>query len=1653
MGFNPQPNSSVTFYNVAGLAVQPDGKILVGGLFTTVGGVTRNHIARINPDGSLDSGFNPDAGGATSWAVEAILVQSDGKVIIGGSFNTIGATTRSRIARLYADGALDLSFNPNANGTVTSLAEQPDGKLIIAGSFTTVDGLARSRIARLNTDGTVDPSFNASVNSYVRSASLQADGKILIGGGFTTVGGVTRNWLARLNSTGTLDAGFNPAPSAPVYCTRELSDGKILIAGQFGFVNGLAQQRIARLNPDGTLDAGFSFTITNSIYTTSVQADGRVLVGGLSPVNGVAGTTLARLNSDGTLDSSFNPYIYGEPPLVPWVYGLALQDDGRILAGGDFTSVGGVYRNFMARLDNDAATQRLTVSSLDRVEWLRGGASPETLRVNFELSTDGGVTWSALGAGTRTLGGWELTGLSLPASGLVRARARITGGSYNGSSWIVESVASIGETKARQTISFGYLDAKYLGITPSPLAVTASSGLPVSFSSSNPGVATVNGNMITLVSAGTTIITAYQAGDATYLAATPVSRTLVVNPPPVAPGISVQPPNQVGIEGSNVTLTVVATGTSPLAYRWRFNGTNLSNDGRISGVTTAALTLAGAANRDWGSYDVIVTNLAGSVTSTSVMLTVAVAPSPSITLPLPGRNLVKLLADKLRPKVYGLNFGDGTNVGTLLAFDSTNGTTLAEISLGVKPTDMSATAVGDMLYVINTGSRSLMKVDLATFAVTATRPITTPNTYDPANPLHLAAGRSNLVYFTDGGWSPGIYSYDFDPGTVLGVFDDDNGVGGLAATRDGNTLFAWRQYGWGAGNVNSWVTRLNSQGITPVPLETSFVSWRRDPFDTPVLLDVQENLVFNKQQMFSAANVSILLKQFAQNIYAIAGSGEGAFGSNAVFNAATGSQITNLPISTVVQAVTADDRNLFLYRTAPSQIIVHPLDMMLSAGWQGSHLPFITTQPSSQAVLAGTNATFRTSLLGSSPAAYQWRFNGVPLVNGGRVSGATSAIVTVTGVVTNDAGSYDVVVTNAVGSVTSSNAVLTVNVPPVITSQPSSSTSVVGQLVTFTVNVTGTVPLVYQWRFNGVPLGNNFFYSGVSTATLTVRVTLGGLGNYDVVVSNAGGSVTSSNAVLSINTPPSITSQPAGQPVLVGSNVIFNVTVAGTAPLIYQWRFNGTNLTDGGRISGAASSALMLSSVVTNDSGGYDVVVTNVAGSVTSSNAVLTVSAVPVAPSITTQPTNQTVLAGTNVMLAVIADGTGPLIYQWCSNGVALASATNTTLDFVNVQTNATAAYSVVITNSVGSVTSSVVALTVNALPVITTQPAGQSVVAGSNVTFTVVAGGTMPLNYQWRFNGTNLAEGGRVTGTTGSTLTVANLVTNDAGNYDVVVTNVAGSLTSSNAVLVVNAPPVITTQPVSQSVVAGNNVTFTVAADGVPPPALSWFKDGTRLTNSAGVSGATAATLLVFVTGTNQAGGYAAVATNAAGSTTSSVVALTVLLPPTITTHPSNVFLLRTNLGSVLPAGFTVVASGTGSLLYQWRFNGTDLPGATNPAFNLGNVTRADNGPYTVLVSNAVGTALSSNALLRVRVPQRLPWPERLPDGRMRLLFLDDLGGIPGSNDLSYLEVQFATNLLTSNIVWSRLTNAVTVTNGMLVVEEPAGLPSPRRFYRVIER
>ena len=349
-GFDPNANATVR-----AIVVQADGKILIGGDFTTVLGVTRNRIARLNADGTLDTGFNPNA----SNNVLSIVVQSDGKILAGGNFTTIGGQTRNRIARLDAATGLADSWNPNADSAVNSIAVQSDGKVLAGGSFTTIGGQTRNRIARLDATTGLADSFDPNASDFINSIAVQSNGKILAGGNFATIGGQTRNRIARLDAMSGLAESWNPNANATVNSIAVQSDGKVLAGGAFTTIGGQTRNRIARLDATTGLVDSWNPNATANVNSIAVQSDGKVLAGGeFTNIGGQSRSSIARLDAATGLADSFNPNATSD------VNSIAVQSDGKILAGGIFTTIGGQSRNRIARLERDGTLDRTLDANL-----------------------------------------------------------------------------------------------------------------------------------------------------------------------------------------------------------------------------------------------------------------------------------------------------------------------------------------------------------------------------------------------------------------------------------------------------------------------------------------------------------------------------------------------------------------------------------------------------------------------------------------------------------------------------------------------------------------------------------------------------------------------------------------------------------------------------------------------------------------------------------------------------------------------------------------------------------------------------------------------------------------------------------------------------------------------------------------------------------------------------------------------------------------------------------------------------------------------------------------------------------------------------------------------------------------------------------------
>ena len=384
------------------IQLQPDGKLLVGGNFTFFDAAPRRAIVRLTTTGDVDSTFNPGLGATGSdpagpgngdtgagGTVQALALQADGKVVIGGTFALYNGVPRQNLARVAADGTLDLGWNAGSpagqgtNGNVVSLVLQPDGKLLLGGTFTTVRGITRVGIARLNADSSLDNSFvpGTGVGGQLLSITLQGDGQVLIAGTFVSYNNVSIIGIARLNPTGTLesatdggtgtdptggtiaspgsaDVSFTSNPGAGggfIFGLGLQQDGKVVVAGSFTTYNSTPAVRVARLNADGTPDGTFSSGRGPNgwAYSVVIAPDGKIYIGGsFTDFNGSARFGVARLNADGSVDAGFNT-AFGPNGTV---LAMAIQPDGKILIGGFFTLLGNsVPRNAVARLNADGS--------------------------------------------------------------------------------------------------------------------------------------------------------------------------------------------------------------------------------------------------------------------------------------------------------------------------------------------------------------------------------------------------------------------------------------------------------------------------------------------------------------------------------------------------------------------------------------------------------------------------------------------------------------------------------------------------------------------------------------------------------------------------------------------------------------------------------------------------------------------------------------------------------------------------------------------------------------------------------------------------------------------------------------------------------------------------------------------------------------------------------------------------------------------------------------------------------------------------------------------------------------------------------------------------------------------------------------------------
>ena len=715
--------------------------------------------------------------------------------------------------------------------------------------------------------------------------------------------------------------------------------------------------------------------------------------------------------------------------------------------------------------------------------------------------------------------------------------------------------------------------------------------------------------------------------------------------------------------------------------------------------------------------------------------------------------------------------------------------------------------------------------------------------------------------------------------------------------------------------------------------------------------------------------------------------------------------------------------------------------------------PVIVSSPVSLTNNAGTPATFAVTATGGS-LIYQWQKNGVTLLDAGNVSGSATSLLTLTNVQRQDAGVYTVIITNNYGSLTSSPAMLTViDVPPTITSQPVNCASLPGKTAAFAVTAAGTTPLSYQWQFAGTNI------AGATNSTLALsNIARSNAGPYQVIVTNSVGATTSAVATLTVRRSMVVAwgDNTYGQTNVPSSLLDVKAISAGwrhnlaleTNGQVAAWGYNGNctvgvppGLSNVVAVSAGGGWGLALKAdgrVVGLECDGVDAStnwqvsslsnITAVAAgwyhwlALKSDGSLVTYSVAGDSYTPTNLPaglTNVTAIAGgSEYSVALKADGT---VVAWGWNDYGQTNVPLGLSNVIAIAASATSAHTLALKNDG----------TVSAWGA---DWSGQSEVpAGLSNVVAIAAGQQHSLAL--KADGTVMAWGTNVT------YTVDPGMAKVPPGLSNVIAIAAAELHS--AALINDGSPVILRQPASQTVGSNTTVHFSVTALGAPALTYQWKKDGVSLDDGGKVSGAATASLTVSNVESSDMAIYTVVIANAIDHVTSSPAALVIVGPPAITAQPVS---QTVNLGSIVQ--FSVEAIGFPTPTYQWWWNGTNQVGGNSPLLVLNNVAPAQAGTYSVNVANSAGTVVSINAVLTVFSPQRLGTPTLLPNGTLQLTSADAGGGTLLPSDLPRFEAQASTDLVN----WVTLPNALSLTNGMLLLQDNSRTNYTTRYYRIIE-
>jgi len=1121
-GFNGAVNAS---------ALQADGKLIVGGAFTSFNGkvnssgsvvtTTRNYIARLNTDGTLDNTFDPGTG--LGAAVLSLAIQpSDGKIVVAGSF-------AAGVARLNTTGTVDGTFaltGTGLNGYVQMVTLQADEKMIIGGTFTTYNtSTTRNRIARLNTVGTLDVGFDpgTGLNGLPRACAIQSDGKIIVVGGssgFSTYNGTSRDNIVRIESNGAIDNTFTPPASlfAYLFDVKIQSDGKSVITGRYnGNINSIFNG-VARLNTTGAIDNTFTSSFFTGGLALAIQSDGKIVIGGIGFGTSGLAQGIRRLTTAGASDSFMvGPSKGFEPPADSEIRTIAIQSDGRIIAGGTgFTSFNGIGRATIARITTCSSVS-ITTQPASATTCATNNATFAVVASGTGLTYKWQVNSAALGVGLYT----DITDAGV-YTGATTNTLTITNATIGLNQYYYRCLVTDASCTSTSNVALLTVNAlPVINTQPLPSMVCENADATFTIAATNPASyqwqqdtgsgfvnVTTNGNSATLTLVG--VLASFNGHKYRCVlgscspAIISSEVVLTVNTSPI---ITTQPLAAIICTGGNAQFSVIATNASTYQWQEKIGAgafANITNGGIYGGATTNSLVLTGATTtQNSNQYRCIITG-ANTCTSTSaavflnVYATPVISTHPANSTKCAASNTTFTVAVTSPPA--GLTYQWQEKVGSGSFTNLTNGGVYSTVSAATLTLTGVTAGMNGNKYRCVVGACATPVVSFEADLIVDSPPVIT------LQPLASAICAGMATTFTTNASGLGVtFQWQKNTGSGSGTFNNvvNGGIYSGATTEAltltnvsiGETNFHYRCVITASGictGVNTSGALLTVRAVpefSTQPVNKTVCEGLTTSFSTSVIFSGAPNYQWQVSEAASAftdltANVSLY--------------------PNGVNSA-----------SLAVSPTFSMNGNKYRVRVGDCQPLVFSNEVTLTV----NQAPAITAQPINNTICKGETATFSVTATGSD-LTYQWV---------GPIGGSNTSTLTLNNVPPSLTGSkIYCIVKGATGcaQVQSTEATLTVN-NLVITTQPTAVNPFCpGGNVSYSIVGEGA-SLTYQWQEDNksgtfTDITNGGMYAGATTNKLdltSVPFTMSGF-RYRCLVKGLCGELNSSAVNLSLSPTP-----------------------------------------------------------------------------------------------------------------------------------------------------------------------------------------------------------------------------------------------------------------------------------------------------------------------------------------------------------------------------------------------------------------------------------------------------------------------------------------------------------------------------------------------------